>query len=200
MRGSYLTSPVPSLERPAPDVRPPVFPDIPVRRPLVGVYEWLAIEAALLESEDEDWSDDSDDDSDDDTVSKEEIRVRRYRPGVSFDLPGDEEAAMSADESVGHQTPPRSPVASLGKSSHQRLRPPSLRPRFSSPYDSDAEDSPVPRPLARQSSPLATGPISFMPRASPSPSPPPPTPPPPPPPPEPVQEFPLTLPDDLATQ
>ncbi|KIO18935.1 hypothetical protein M407DRAFT_153618 [Tulasnella calospora MUT 4182] len=182
-----------------PDVRPPYFPEIPVRKPLVGVYEWLAIEAALMESDDEDESDDSDDE----TASKEEVRIRRYRPGVTFDLPHDEEAATSADESVGIQTPPRSPGIPLVRhSSHKRIRPSSPPPRFSSPYNSDTESSSRPIHSVRQPSPLVTSPISFIPPALPSPTPPSPLapPPPPPPPPEPAPELPVTLSDDLVTQ
>ncbi|KAG8913893.1 hypothetical protein FRC00_001328 [Tulasnella sp. 408] len=187
------------LSSPKPDVRPPFFPEVPVRRPRAGVYEWLAVEAALMESEDEDESDDADDE--DDTSSKEEVRIRRYRPGVTFDLPHDEEAATSADESVRLDTPPRSPgVPTVRHPPHRRVRRSSPPPRLFSPSNSDNESSSRPIPLVRQRSPLATSPMSIVPPALPSPPPAPSAPPPPPPPPLPVAELPATLSDDLVTQ
>ncbi|KAG9041177.1 hypothetical protein FS837_012641 [Tulasnella sp. UAMH 9824] len=182
------------VNSPKPDVSPPFFPEIPVRKPLVGVYEWLAVEAALMESEDEEESDDADDE---DTASKEEVRVRRYRPGVTFDLPHDEEAATSADESVALDTPPHSPgVSTVRHLPHRRVRRSSPPPRLSSPSNSDNESSSRPSSLVRQRSPLATSPISMVPRALPSPPPRPSAPRPPSPPPE----LPATLSDDLVTQ
>lgn len=152
-----------------------------------------------MESEDEDESDDADDD--DDMSSKEEVRVRRYRPGVTFDLPHDEEAATSADESVALDTPPRSPgVPTVRQPSHRRVRRSSPPPRLSSPSNSDNESSSRPIPSLRQRSPLAASPISIVPPALPSPQPPSAPTPPPPPPPQPVPELPATLSDDLVTQ
>ncbi|KAG8979252.1 hypothetical protein FRB90_008156, partial [Tulasnella sp. 427] len=69
--------------------------DLPVRRSLVGVYKWLAVEAALLESDDEEQGEEEVYGA---RAEREELRVRRHRPGVTFDLSDDKDLASGGDE------------------------------------------------------------------------------------------------------
>ncbi|KAG8985583.1 hypothetical protein FRB90_004615 [Tulasnella sp. 427] len=180
---------------------PPDF-DLPVRRPLVGVYEWLAVEAALLESDDEEQGEEEVNGA---RPEREEVRVRRHRPGVTFDLSDDDDFATSGDDAIipsthfqsssGTSFLPQSPQIQIPVRSHYpRVSSPPPKP-FALSTDSDA-DSSRPGSPSQSLSPLTSSPISSVPptRFSPPPQRPPPLP-------EVAAPIPLTkLSDDLVAQ